>query len=262
MQKKLSIILVVIVFGALLTFAGTKGMLTDVSSAVQKTTSPVTILFSNASHRISGLVSGVFSLGKLQKENANLKDTVNKLQAEVAQLSEAKKENESLRKTLGFVKSHNFSYEPVEVVAFDPSNIRGMVTINKGSNAGLKTGMAVISDGFLVGRISEVTEDSSKVQLVTDPTSAIPVTLQSTTTNGLAKGEIGFGLTMDKIPQGEKIQVGDTVISSGLGGEIPKGLILGKVEKIIKKENSLFISATIRPSANMDDVYRLIVIKG
>jgi rod shape-determining protein MreC len=163
---------------------------------------------------------------------------------------------------LGFTTAHNYSYEAAEVLAFDPSNVRGMVTINRGQKNGLKNGMAVISDGFLVGRISEVTDNTSKVQLIVDPTSAIPVTLQSADTNGLASGQIGFGLTMDKIPQGEQIKEGDTVITSGLGGEIPKGLILGTVEKITRQENSLFVSAKVRPSANLGSLFRVIVIKG
>lgn len=261
MQKKLSIILVVIVFGALLIFVNSKGYLDSAFAATRGVSAPLSLFFTQLSGKTSGMFSGLLNLGKLQKDNAELKDNVNKLQAEVAQLTEAKKENEQLKKDLGFVTVNNFQYEPAEVVAYDPSNLRGMLTINKGSQAGLKSGMAVISDGFMIGRVSDVSEKSAKIQLITDPTSAIPVTLKSANTNGLAKGGIGFGLTMQKIPQGEQIKEGDTVISSGLGGEIPKGLILGVIEKITRQENSLFIDANVRPSADMGNLTRLIVIK-
>lgn len=261
MQKKLSMILVVLVFGALLVFLNTRGALTEAFNTVKNISAPASLFFSNVSEKTSGLFSSVFSLGKLQKENAVLRDTVNKLQAEVAQLSEAKKENEQLRKDLGFVTDNSFSYESAEVIAFDPSNLRGVLTINKGGKNGLKTGMAVISNGFMAGRISEISENSAKVQLVTDSMSAIPVTLKSANTNGIAKGGIGYGLSMEKIPQGEQINSGDIVITSGLGGEVPKGLILGIVEKITKQENSLFIDATVRPSANLGTLSSIIVIK-
>jgi rod shape-determining protein MreC len=262
LQKKLSIVLLVIVFAALLVFLNTKGALTPAFDSMKGFSAPASIFFSNLSERTSGTFSSIFSLGRLQKENAQLKDNVNRLQAEVAQLSEAKKENEQLKKDLGFVTSNNFRYEAAEVLAFDPSNLRGVLTIDKGSKDGLKTGMAVISNGFLAGRISEVSEKTARVQLVTDPTSAIPVTLQSANTNGIARGGIGYGLTMEKIPQGEKITEGDTVITSGLGGEVPKGLVLGTVEKITRQENSLFIDTNVRPLANMGTLSRLIVILG
>jgi rod shape-determining protein MreC len=261
MQKKLSIILLVIVFSAILIFVNSKGFLVGAFEATKIVVAPVSLFFTNLSGGTSGFLTNILSLGKLQKDNATLRDNVNKLQAEVAQLSEAKKENEQLRTDLGFVKSNKYQYEPSDVIAFDPSNLRGMLTINKGKANGLTPGMAVISNGFLVGKISEVFDRSSKVQLITDPTSAIPVTLKSANTNGLAKGGIGFGLTMEKIPQGEQIGVGDTVITSGLGGEMPKGLILGIVEKIMRQENSLFIDAVIRPQAELGSLSRLIIIK-
>ncbi len=261
MQKRLSIILIVLIFSAMLIFADNQGYLNTAYDVTKNLVSPVGLFFSQLSGRTSSFFSGIFKLGSLQKENAELGDTVNRLRAEVAQLSEDKKENESLQKLLGFVEAHNYTYEAAEVIAFDSSNIRGMVTINKGSENGLKPGMAVISDGFLVGQISEVFERTAKVQLVTDPTSAIPVTLQSSTTSGIAKGEIGFGLSMEKIPQGEKIGEGDIVITSGLGGEMPKGLILGQVEQVERLENSLFMDALVRPSADTANLFRVLVIK-
>jgi rod shape-determining protein MreC len=262
MQERVSVVMVGIAFVALLIFANSQGMLTGGTEVIHTATTPVSLFFSQFSQKFSGFFNGIFSLSKLQRENGELRDNVNKLQAELAQLSEAKKENEDLQRQLGFTTTHNFSYEAAEVIAFDPSNVRGMVTINKGQANGLKAGMAVISDGFLVGRVSEATEKTAKVQLVVDPTSAIPVTLQSANTNGIAKGEIGFGLTMDKIPQGEQIKEGDLVITSGLGGDIPKGLILGTVERITRQENSLFVTASVRPSATLGNLFRLIVIKG
>lgn len=261
MQKKFSIILIVIVFCAVLVYANNRGMLSGAFNFTNSITAPVSLFFSQFSQRISNTFGGIFNLGKVQKENAELKDAINKLRAEVAQLSEAKKENESLKRDLGFIQKTNFTYEPAEVIAFDPSNLRSAITINKGSESGLSSGMAVISDGFMVGRISETSSKTAKVQLITDPNSAIPVTIQETSTNGITKGEIGFGLSMEKIPQGDQVKEGAIVITSGLGGEIPRGLILGVIEKILRQENSLFASASIRPSANLSTLYRVLVIK-
>ncbi len=261
MQKKLSIIFLVIVFASILIFIESKGFLDNTFGYLRKATSPVLIVFSQTSNKTSGTFTSLFNLSKLQTENAQLKDTVNKLQAELAQLTEAKKENEKLRSDLGFLNSGNYIYETAQVVSYDPSNLRGMITINKGSNNGLSNGMAVISEGFLVGRLIDVSKNSARVQLVTDPTSAIPVTLQQSTTNGIAKGQIGYGLSMEKIPQGQLVNKGDTVISSGLGGEIPKGLILGTITTISKQENSLFVTAEIKPETGLSNLSGIIIIK-
>lgn len=261
MQKKLSVALIIIIFGSFLIFLNSQGLFKGAFDTVKGFSAPVSLFFSQSSSKTSGFFSNIFNLGNLQKENAELKDTVNRLQAEVAQLTAARKENERLKKDLKFVSDNKYTYESAKVIAFDPSNLRGTLTINKGEKDGLKTGMAVISDGFMAGRISEVSENTSKIQLVTDPASAIPVTLTQANTNGIAKGGIGYGLTMEKVPQGEKIKEGDTVITSGLGGEIPKGLILGTVDTITKQENSLFIDVTVRPSANLGVISRLIIIK-
>lgn len=262
MQKKVSLILLVLVFAAALIFADSKGFLNDAKQVMYNVTAPVGVFFSENSNGASRFFGGLFSLGSLQKDNAQLKDQVNRLQAEVAQLSEAKKENESLKKELGFIKGNRFSYESTEVIAFDPAMLRGTVTINKGKKDGLAVGMAAISEGFLAGRISEVNDHSAKVQLITDPLSAIPAVLQSFNTSGIIRGEIGFGLILDKVPQGDPLQKGDLVITSGLGGEIPKGLIMGRVESVDNKENSLFTTANVRPLADLKSLYRLIIIKG
>ena len=262
MPKKVSVILVIVLFAAMLIFAGNKGLLSGFETAGRNMTAPVGIFFSDFSGRSSGFFSGIFKLGKLQAENAFLKDNLNRLQAEVAQLEEQKKENERLKALLGFVSANKFSYEAASVIAYDPSNIRGNLTVNKGKKDGIAEGMAVISDGFLIGRIYAVDEHSSIVRLLTDPLSAIPVSVQNTGTTGIANGQIGYGLSMEKIPQGEKITKGDTVVTSGLGGEIPRGLIVGTVEKITRQENSLFVTADIMPSADLASLSRLIIIKG
>lgn len=262
MQKKITIVILTIFFGALLIFGGNKGYLDGAFSFARGATAPVGLFFSNASGSTSGFFSGIFKLAGLQKENADLKDNLNKYQAQIAQLSEDKKENDRLEALLKFTTTHEFSYIPATVTAYDPSNIRGNVTVDKGKRDGMAVGMAVISDGFLIGRISSVSERTSRVQLITDPTSAIPVSLQSADTSGIANGQIGFGLSMQKVPQGEPLSSGDTVVTTGLGGDIPKGLIVGTIEKIQKQDNSLFVTADIRPSADLSNLSRLIVIKG
>lgn len=261
MQKKLSIILIALVFGAMLVFANSKGFLDGAKTTFGIILSPVGTFFTGIGGNVSLFGNNLLNLGSLQSENAALSEQNNRLKAEIALMKEIEEENASLRTEIDFVRRGKFVYEAAEVTSYDPSSLRGMVTINKGSADGLKTGMAATSEGYLVGRISEVSEHSAKIQIITDPTSAIPVAIQNTSVNGIAKGELGSGLTMEKIPQGEEVKVGQTIITSGLGGEIPRGIIIGEIEGITSQENSLFISAKIRVARDINSVLRVLVIK-
>lgn len=260
MQKKLSIILLALFFGLVLVFMNSQGFLSGASDFTGNAISPATTFLSNSSTGITGFFSGIFNIGKLQEENAVLSDKVNQLEVEKARLMEVQNENDSLRADLDFVKKTSLTYMPSEVIAYDPSNIRAMITIDKGTKDNVKVGMAVVNEGFLVGRIAEVGDEYSKVMIVTDPSSAIPVSVQGSSTNGLIRGQLGSGLMMEKIPQGDKVDVGDTVITSGLGGEIPRGIIIGQVEELESKENSLFVNARVRPQARLSNILRVLVI--
>lgn len=261
MQKKISIILVAIIFGAILVFANSQGFLEGPKNAFGIVVSPVGSFFSSLGGNASALGGSLLNLGSLQKENANLSAENSRLKADLARLGEIEKENDSLRTEIDFVKRGKYDYETAEVVAYDPSTLRGMITVSKGEKDGLKAGMAVTSEGYLIGRVSEVTEHTSKIQLITDPTSAIPVSIQGTDVNGIAKGELGSGLTMEKIPQGEDVQNGQLIVTSGLGGEIPRGILIGEIEGVTALENSLFMSAKIRTTRNIESILRVVIIK-
>ena len=236
-------------------------MLDSTKSAVGVATSPIGGFFANLGGGLSAFGKSLFNLGGLQEENADLSVRISQLEADLALLKDVQRENDSLRTEIDFVKRGGFVYEAAAVVGYDPSNLRGMITINKGSADGLTMGMAATSNGYLIGRISEIFEHTAKIQLVTDPTSAIPVSIQSTGINGIARGELGSGLTMGKIPQGEEVRAGQSIITSGLGGEMPRGILIGEVEGVVSQENSLFVSAKIRVHSDINNVLRVLVIK-
>jgi len=251
----------IILFAGMLVFANSKGFLDGAKNAVTVLISPIGSYFSDVGSNFENFFSSIFNISNLQEENAQLSSEVNELRAEVARLNEVQSENKSLRHDLDFVEKSGFEYIPATVMAYDPANVRGMVTVYKGKKDGIEVGMAAVSEGYLIGRAYEVGDNYTKIILITDPTSAIPVSIQNTNTNGLARGELGSGLSMEKIPQGEKVSIGDIVITSGLGGEIPRGIIIGKIENIDSNENSLFITASIRPQANLGNVLRVLFIK-
>lgn len=222
---------------------------------------PIGIVFEDIGSNISGFFRGFVNIGNLQKENTELKDKLNQALVEVAKLSDAQKENLALKRDLGFKNDNGFELVAAKVVFFDPSNIRDTITINVGSRDGIKNNNVVISEGFLVGRVIDVKETSAKIKLISDPDSAVPSTVISSNITGITKGKIGNGLELEQVPQSEKVNQADKVVTSGLGGEYPKGLIIGKIEEVQKISGSIFQQIIVKPIIDLTKLERVMVIK-
>ena len=223
--------------------------------------SPVGMVVTNVGSRITGIFTGISNIHNLQKENSRLKNELNSSLAEIARLSESQKENESLKKDLKFKEENNLQLVTAYVVFFDPSNIRDSITINIGTDDGIKEGNVAVSEGFLIGKVHDVTAKTAKIILISDPDSAVPVNVVGSNVSGILKGKIGNGLTLDQVPQSDKISSGDMLVTSGLGGQYQKGLLVGKVDSIQQISGSIFQAIEVRPMVNLDNLQRVMVIK-
>lgn len=232
-----------------------KGVFASVISPVQK------VAF-QGTNSISNFLSTIGKISQLAQENESLKKQNEQLISEKTSFIELEKENEILRQQLDFQKKASFKLMPAQVIAKEPTNIQQSITIDVGRNKGIREGMPVISSGMLVGKISEVGLRSSYVILITNPNSIINVMLQESRSNGLARGELGYGMVMESIPQDIKINISDSVVTSGLGGNYPKGLLVGQVSEIISKQSEIFQSAVLRPVIDFSDLEMVFIIIG
>lgn len=223
--------------------------------------SPVGTIFSGFGSNLSGFFDNFTNLGNLQKENNELKEKLDKSLAEISRLSLAQKENESLKKDLNFKENHDFNLVGARIVYFDPGNIRETITIDVGKKDGIQDGDVAISEGFLIGKVAKVGEKTSKITLITDPKSAIPGVVINRDIAGIVKGKIGEGLLLEQIPQDEKINQGDLIATSGLGGQFPKGIIIGKVENVKQISGSIFQAIEARPMLNLSKIEKVMIIK-
>ncbi len=234
--------------------------LSPVDSIVYKITAPFRYVFLKISDTFSSGFKIIFTAKNLQKENIELKKEVNELKAKEAQLEELKVENDILRKQLDFAQHKEFQLVPCEIISYHPSNFLKNFTINKGKNQGINEKMAVTSSGLLVGQIIEVGDDYSVVSLITDTDSNIGGIVQDSRASGIVKGQLGYGLVMESIAQDEVIQLEQTVVTSGLGGEIPKGIVIGYIQDISGKPTDVFQSATLRPALDFRHLEMVFVI--
>ncbi|MFA6018290.1 MAG: rod shape-determining protein MreC [Patescibacteria group bacterium] len=137
-----------------------------------------------------------------------------------------------------------------------------IVVIDRGSHDGVQVGAAVIvNNGLLIGSITKVGEFQSTVRLIEDRQSVIPAAiLGQQRTIGLITGNEGAVVSMNYIPQDAGIVLGDSVVTSGLGGKIPEGLFLGIVTAVTTEQNAPFVVATVTPVHDSRDFTAVLVL--
>lgn len=202
------------------------------------------------------------SIGTMRQENEDLVRENNSLASQVASLQGAQKENDVLRQQLDLAPKDKFNLDAAFVIGQDPQSLGSWIEIGKGSSDGIRPGMPVIvSDGVLVGEVGEVGTNSSKVSLLTDSDSAVNANDLETGAKGIMKGEYGLGMVMDMVAQTDVLNDGDTIVTSGLGGDIPRGLLVGKIQDIKVSPDKLFQQAIVTPQVRYRDLDMVFVIK-
>lgn len=193
----------------------------------------------------SKIVNNLVYLRSISQENEKLIKENLELQSELSVLKEAQHENEILKNELGFFNSKgDLKLIPANIVGRSVSGYLSTVVIDRGSKDNVKVGQALVSQGFLVGTAKEVFDNTSQVTLITDYNSLVPVVLQESRGTGLLRGGLG-GLTIEDIPLNIDIKPGEQVVTSGLGGEIPPGVLAGKVGEVISKKGEIFQKVTL-----------------
>ncbi len=197
-------------------------------------------------NRLTLFGKNFFHLTTLGKENQDLIKENLKLQSELSMLKEVQHENEILKNEIGLMETNqtNSKLLPANIVGRSSLGYIKTIVIDRGSKDNLKIGQAVTSQGYLVGTIKEVFKDSAEVILITDYNSVVPAVLQDSRGTGLLRGGLN-GLILEEIPLNISIKDGEQVIASGLGGDMPAGILIGKAGKIISHEGEIFQKITI-----------------
>lgn len=214
-------------------------------------------------------VDSVNALTNTYEENQSLKrkiETTYELEAQVADL---KKDNEKMKDQLDVVDGLNdYSLINASVIGRNPDSWLEQVIINKGSQNGVEMDMSVMSGNGLIGRVTEVNLTTSKITLLTSSDTAntrIAAMIQSD--DKVVYGTISNDpshnqqLIMAQIDQDADIKEGDQVVTSGLGGISPRSLLIGSIESVKMDQYGLFKEATIKQSADTNDIRYVTLVK-
>jgi rod shape-determining protein MreC len=200
-------------------------------------------------------------VASLRQQNTELQAEVARLQTEVIDLQQRVTETNILSALVNFARANPaYTYKAAAVIGRDPSPFLHYVIINVGSNDGIRTGMPVVTDQGLAGRVDAVLAEASRVQLITDPASAVNVRLQASNTDALLAGSVTGDLSLDMISQDATVQIGDVVLTSGLGGGYPPNLLVGQVVSVRKLPTELFQQAALQANVDFNRLQFVLVI--
>ncbi len=198
---------------------------------------------------------------QLIQRNSELEDEVSSLQSQIIQLQQQLREADILYSLLDYARSRPADqYKAAAVIGRDPSPFLQYIIIDHGSDDGIRYGMPVVTQQGLVGRIEAVTASASRVQLISDAGSSVNVTLQNQEQDALIQGSITGDITLEMLNQNVALNVGDILLTSGLGGNYPSDILVGQVVDIKKTENELFQFAYVQPMVDFKTLRAVLVI--
>ncbi|MEI6039799.1 MAG: rod shape-determining protein MreC [Candidatus Berkelbacteria bacterium] len=260
-MKRYRAIIIILILTVLLAVSSLFGWLSFPKNIFWRTVSPVGAVLKVSFGRVPKTFTNIFEINRILKQNHDLINENLNLQSQLAQLNEVSYENEILKKELKFSQSQslNMALVPSAIIGRASGYLKSVV-IDKGEKDGVVKGQAVVSEGFLVGIIKSVQADSAEVTLVTDYNSLVPAILQDSRGTGLLRGGLE-GLVVEDIPLNIGTKNGESVVTSGLGGQIPAGLVIGKVQNLISKPGEIFQKVSIGSPIDFSRLEVLFVVK-
>jgi rod shape-determining protein MreC len=201
-------------------------------------------------------------LRDLHGENLRLQREVGVLKRRLDEVQEQALEAQRLRQLLTLKDTPSAKFLSARVVGKDATNWFKTLVLDRGSLDGVRRNQPVVAPDGLVGRVVELTPTSAKVQLVTDPLSAVGGLIQRTRVTGIVTGSLGAGTRVTYLPLLADVAAGDQVLTSGMGGVFPKGIPVGHVTAVERRSGALFQEATLQPAVDLARLEEVLILTG
>ncbi len=202
----------------------------------------------------------ILIIGK-EAENKRLLREIEDHKAEKSRFSELERENERLRNILKLKSAKRTYIATADVIARDPTNWFQTFWINKGKSSGISKDMVAVTPTGPVGKVNRVFEEESSITLLTDVNSSVAGRLQSSRIEGVLEGRGGELCLLKYVSKEADVKPGDRIITSGLDGIYPKGLLLGYVTNIKKEEGEMFQVIEVSLAQDLFRVEEVTILK-
>lgn len=203
------------------------------------------------------------TLGQLSADNERLRNELLVNSARIARLQTLAADNARLRGLLDAADNSRLDVQLAPILDIDLDPTRQRLVVDAGGNDGVHLGQSVIDAGGLLGQIIDVQPMLATVLLVTDAAHAVPVAVER---NGVRLVVYGEGrsdlLRLPSVPLSSDVQVGDKLLTSGLGGRFPAGFPVGTIVTLHPDESRAFLVGEVRPAAQLDRGRDVLLLRG
>lgn len=260
-------VLALILIGVMIYSATTGGLATIPETIVGTFITPIQSLFSGLSDGVSDLFDGLTGGGDLQDEVEALRKENAELRKKLVDYDRYKQENDWYSDILGLHEQNSdYTFASGRVIGRDPSDVYGNFTISAGSNADIEVNDPVIStDGYLIGVVDEVGLTYAKVRTILDTTSRVSAQISRTGDTGYTAGGTleqvrRRTIRLTTLERSSGVAIGDDIVTSGIGGVYPGGLLLGSVRSVTPASDGMTLDAEIELFADIYNLKQVMVI--
>ncbi|MCL2870234.1 MAG: rod shape-determining protein MreC [Coriobacteriia bacterium] len=238
------------------------GPLHGVRIGVQTVTTPLGAAGTWVTSPVRNFFNWAGDLGVSRSQLRALSEQNDELRARVIELEEVNLLDERLTGLMSDVPTGtpDSALLPATVIGLPSSSYEKIIVLNRGTHHGVGLAMPVVTQQGLLGVTIEVGPNYSKVRLITDQSSGVAALVQRGRHLGTVQGSLDGELRMNFVPVDALVEPGDVVLTSGLGGVFPKGLVLGEVIRTDGDHNTLYQSITVRSTANMDRLEEVLIL--
>jgi rod shape-determining protein MreC len=218
---------------------------------------------SSGVRRITDFFNNLADVQTLQERNADLEAALVNFQREIVELREIRADYDRLSELLRYVRANpEQATVAASVIGYNTTGLLRTIIINRGSRDGVAVGMPVVSPLGLVGRVYQVSATAAQVQLINDINSFVNARLQTTRATGTINGTASGGLILKFVQLVDEVAEGDSVITSGIGGNFPRGVLVGQVTNVRIDDSQLFKEAQVRSLVDFNRLEVVLVITG
>jgi rod shape-determining protein MreC len=209
---------------------------------------------------VGGFVHDYFDLVGARRENVELHRQLAALASQRARMAELEVENRRLSDMLELREALASRAVAADVIGNDATGLSRTLIVGQGAHSGLRRDMAVISTEGVVGRLILVAPDAARVLLIDDHNSALDALDQRSRARGIIAGVIEDGLTMKYVDRSQDLRVGDEIVTSGMDGIFPRGLLVGRVNRVSQEGAGLFLNVEVKSAADFRKLEQVLIL--
>jgi rod shape-determining protein MreC len=230
------------------------------SLVLMEAVKPLLVVESDLADDASGFLRNYFDLVGVRQENLRLQQQLSQLEGQRRQMVELEAENRHLADLLELRDALGTTAIAANVIGSDATGLSRTLMLSEGDRLGLQRDMAVISTDGVVGKLIAVSHDAARVLLISDHNSALDALDQRSRARGIIAGVVEDGLTMKYVDRTEDIKPTDMIVTSGLDGVFPRGLLVGSVARVSQEGPGLFLNVEVKAAVDFRALEQVMIL--